>query len=64
MSEVLVTAKKAVIEVHADMMVFNVSASPNTAGNNGLELLGKAPGVIIDPDNNIILQVKMGSRFL
>ncbi len=60
LSEVLVTAKKAVIEVHADMMVFNVSASPNTAGNNGLELLGKAPGVIIDPDNNIILQGKNG----
>ena len=60
LNEVLVTAKKAVIEVRADMMVFNVSASPNTAGNNGLELLAKSPGVIVDPDNNIILQGKNG----
>lgn len=60
--EILVTGKKALIEVHADRMVFNVASSVNASGSNGLELLGKAPGVIIDLDNNIILQGKSGVR--
>lgn len=59
-NEVLITAQKPLIEVHPDKMVFNVSGSVNAAGNNGLELLGKAPGVVLDMDNNIILQGKSG----
>lgn len=60
LSEVVVTARKALVEVHADKMVFNVSSSINASGNSGLELLGKSPGVIVDMDNNIILQGKSG----
>ncbi|TVQ10328.1 MAG: hypothetical protein EA361_14095 [Bacteroidetes bacterium] len=60
LGEVVVTADRSLIEIHPDKMVFNVSASANAAGNNGLELLGKAPGVIVDMDNNIILQGKSG----
>jgi iron complex outermembrane recepter protein len=55
-----VTATKALVEVHADKMVFNVSSSINASGNSGLELIGKSPGVIVDMDNNIILQGKSG----
>lgn len=55
-----VSANKALVEVHADKMVFNVSSSINASGNNGLELIGKSPGVIVDLDNNIILQGKSG----
>jgi len=55
-----VKATKAPVEVHADKMVFNVSSSVNASGNNGLELIGKSPGVIVDMDNNIILQGKSG----
>jgi len=62
LNEVIVHEKKAMIEVHPDKMVFNVASSINASGNNGLELLGKAPGVIIDPDKNIILQGKSGVR--
>jgi iron complex outermembrane recepter protein len=58
--EVVVTAQKALIEVHPDKMVFNVASSVNAAGSNGLELLSKAPGVLLDMDNNIILQGKSG----
>jgi iron complex outermembrane recepter protein len=58
--EVVVEADKAMVEVHADKLVFNVSSSANATGNNGLELLSKAPGVIVDLDNNIILQGKTG----
>ena len=60
--EVLVKGKRALVEVHSDKMVFNVASSPNASGNNGLELLNKAPGIVIDPDNNIILQGKSGVR--
>jgi iron complex outermembrane recepter protein len=60
LNEVVVTARKAVLEVHADKMVYNVSSSINASGNSGLEMLGKAPGVIVDMDNNIILQGKSG----
>ena len=58
--EVVVTAQKALIEVHPDKMVFNVASSVNASGSNGLELLGKTPGVLLDMDNNIILQGKSG----
>ncbi|MDX1685463.1 MAG: outer membrane beta-barrel family protein [Saprospiraceae bacterium] len=60
--EVVVKGKRPLIEVHADKMVFNVANSINASGNDGLELLNKAPGVVIDPDNNIILQGKPGVR--
>lgn len=60
LGEVEVKATKALVEVHADKMVFNVSSSVNASGNNGLELIGKSPGVIVDMDNNIILQGKSG----
>ncbi|MFT4740237.1 MAG: iron complex outermembrane receptor protein [Marivirga sp.] len=62
LSEVVVSAKRQMVEVLPDRMVFNVSSSINASGNNGLELLSKAPGVVIDPDNNVILQGKSGVR--
>ncbi len=62
LDEVVVTGSKAMVEVHADKMVFNVSSSVNASGNNGLELIGKAPGVLVDMDNNIILQGKSGVK--
>jgi iron complex outermembrane recepter protein len=60
LGEVVVTADRALIEIHPDKMVYNVSASANASGSNGLELLGKAPGVTVDMDNNINLQGKSG----
>jgi hypothetical protein len=60
LGEVVVTADKALVEIHPDKIVYNVSASANASGSNGLELLGKAPGVTVDMDNNINLQGKSG----
>ncbi len=60
LGEVVVTADKTLVEIHPDKMVYNVSASANASGSNGLELLGKAPGVTVDMDNNINLQGKSG----
>jgi len=60
LNAVEIVGRKALVEVHADKMVFNVASSVNSSGNNGLELLSKAPGVVVDMDNNIILQGKSG----
>lgn len=60
LNEVVVTGTKAVVEVHADKMIFNVASSASASGNNALELLNKTPGIKIDPDNNILLQGKEG----
>lgn len=60
LKEAVAVGRKAMVEVHADKMVYNVSASPNASGNNGLELISKAPGIIVDMDKNIILQGKSG----
>jgi hypothetical protein len=60
LAEVEVVAQKALVEVRADMLVFNVSASPSASGVNGLDLLRKAPGVRVDMDNNILLLGKEG----
>ena len=62
LAEVKIAASKPLIEVEADKTVFNVSSSPNASGNDGMELLRKSPGVIIDNNDNIILQGKSGVR--
>ncbi len=48
-----ITAKRAMVEVKPDRTVFNVQGTINAAGDNGLELLRKAPGVILDNNDNI-----------
>ncbi len=60
LEEVTVVAEKPIIEVQADKTVFNVEGTISATGSNGMELLRKAPGVIIDNNNNIILEGKTG----
>lgn len=62
LNEAVVVARKAMVEIHADKMVFNVASSVNASGNNGMELISKAPGIIVDMDKNIILQGKTGVK--
>lgn len=52
------------IVVETDKMVMNVENSALTAGNNALEVLEKAPGVIVDNDGNILLNGMSGTRIL
>lgn len=56
LQEVTVVAQKALIEVQADKLVFNVDASPTNTGLNALELLRKSPGVSLDQNDNISLK--------
>ncbi|MEM9888276.1 MAG: carboxypeptidase-like regulatory domain-containing protein, partial [Bacteroidota bacterium] len=60
LAEVTVTAKRPLIEVLADKTVFNVENTLSSTGTDAFELLRKAPGVIIDNSDNLILEGKTG----
>lgn len=60
--DVVVTARKPMIEVKADKVVFNVESSINATGNNALELLGKSPGVLVDNNESISMKGKNGVK--
>lgn len=62
LGEVVVRSTKPVIEVKPDKTVFNVEGSINATGNNVLELLRKAPGVIVDNNERLMLAGKSGVR--
>ncbi|MCH2234511.1 MAG: TonB-dependent receptor [Crocinitomicaceae bacterium] len=63
MDVVTVTQIRPIVEVQPDRTVFNVANTVNSTGSNGFDLLRKAPGVIIDNNNNIILEGKSGVQF-
>lgn len=60
LSGVTVQSKKPLVEAKADRMVVNVEGTINAIGNDGIELLRKSPGVMIDKDDNISLAGKNG----
>lgn len=59
----VVTAKRPIVEVKSDRTVFNVQGTINSSGDNGLELLRKAPGVLVDNNNNITVLGRSGVLF-
>lgn len=60
LNEVEIVAEKHLIEIEPDKTVFNVSKNLSTTGDNGIELLRKAPGLQIDNNDNIVLEGKSG----
>ncbi|HKK76479.1 MAG TPA: outer membrane beta-barrel family protein [Saprospiraceae bacterium] len=62
LGEVTVEATRPLIELKGDKMVFNIENSINAGGSNGLELLRKAPGVLLDNNNNITMLGRTGVR--
>ena len=60
LEEVVVKAARPLVEVQPDRTVFNVDGSINANGSDALELLRKAPGVVVDNNESIILQGKNG----
>ena len=60
LKEVAVTARKPMIEVRADKTILNVEGSINAVGQDAMELLRKAPGVVVDKDDNLTLSGKNG----
>ncbi len=59
---VTVRADRPLIEVLADKTVFNVENAGVTAGLSGFELMRRAPGVIVDNNDNVILEGKSGAE--
>lgn len=57
---VTVEARKPLIVVRADRTIFNTEGNIASTGSNGLELLRKAPGVMLDNDDNIALRGRSG----
>jgi iron complex outermembrane recepter protein len=57
---VTIRSERPLIEVMPDKTVFNVENAGGTAGLTGFELLRRAPGVIIDNNNNLIVEGKSG----
>ncbi len=60
LTEVVVTAKRPLIEQKIDKLVVNVDASPVNAGATAMEVLEKSPGIIINNDGSISLKGKPG----
>ncbi len=60
LQEVVVSAQRRIVEVYSDRMVFNVQGTINSAGDNGLDLLRKAPGVLLDNNDNISVLGRSG----
>jgi len=55
-----ITAFKPLIQVKADKTIFNVENSINSTGSTVYELLQKAPGVVVDNNDNISLKGRSG----
>ncbi|RFS21326.1 TonB-dependent receptor [Chitinophaga silvatica] len=55
-----VSARKPIVDVRPDKIVLNVEGTIYAIGANTLELLRKAPGVIVDKDDNLTLNGRNG----
>lgn len=62
LSEVVVMAKKPMVEIKADKTILNVEGTINAVGTDALELLRKSPGVMVDKDENLSLSGKNGVK--
>ncbi|MCC6599337.1 MAG: TonB-dependent receptor [Crocinitomicaceae bacterium] len=60
LNEVEVVYTRPLVEVKADRTIFNVEGTTNSIGLNALELLRKAPGVLVDNNDNILVKGKAG----
>ena len=55
-----VTASRVMVEVKPDRTVFNVEGTINSVGSDAIELLRKAPGVMVDNNNNVTVLGRSG----
>jgi iron complex outermembrane recepter protein len=60
MAAVTVAARRPIVEVKADKTILNVEGTINATGSDALELLRKAPGVMVDKDDNLSVSGKNG----
>ena len=62
LGEVVVASTRPIVEVKPDKTVFNVEGSINAVGDHALDLLRKAPGVVVDHNENLMLVGKSGVK--
>ena len=60
LQEATVTARRAIVEVKPDRTVFNVEGTINAVGDDAISLLRKAPGVLVDNNDNISVLGRSG----
>lgn len=60
LDEVVIKTEKPMVQVLADKTVFNIQNTINAAGDSGFDLLRKAPGVVVDNNDNVIVEGKNG----
>lgn len=63
LNEVVIKTEKPMVQVMADKTVFNIQNTINAAGDSGFDLLRKAPGIIVDNNDNVIVEGKTGVLF-
>ena len=61
LEEAVVTADRAIVEIKPDRTVFNVQGTINSVGDHALNLLRKAPGVLVDNNDNITILSRSGT---
>ena len=57
---ITVTAQKPIIQHEGDKLVLNVEGSSISAGGTAMEVIEKAPGVVVDQEGHISLRGKQG----
>ncbi len=60
LEEVTVKATRAMVEIKPDRTVFNVQGTINSTGEDALALLRKAPGVMVDNNDNVTVLGRSG----
>lgn len=60
LAEATVTAQRAMVEIKPDRTVFNVQGTINSTGDDAISLLRKAPGVIVDNNDNLTVLGRSG----
>jgi iron complex outermembrane recepter protein len=60
LASVAVVGQKPLFEQKADRMIINVDASPTNAGSTAMDVLERAPGVLVDKADNISLKGRQG----
>lgn len=60
LKEAVISAGRPLVERQIDKVVVNVENSALMAGGNALELLQRAPGVVVTPQGNFMLDGKSG----